>query len=91
MNLTRWDRKNGMIINYRNKCNKQIFNFTSKLSIIPPNLIIAKADSGASTHSFCISNKKLLTNIKQMTDAPKCQLPDGTIITPKEQGEINQF
>ena len=80
-----------MTINHRNKCNKKIFNFKSKLSIIPPNLNIAKADSGASTHSFCISDKKLLNNIRKMTNAPKCQLPDGTIISPKEQGEIKQF
>ena len=64
--------------------------FVHNLSSLPPNTShYIKADSGASSHSFCENDKNVLINIKKIHDGPNCKLPDGSLIKPQELGEIN--
>ena len=66
--------------------------FAHDLSELPPfNQYSIKADSGASSHSFCKTDEKYLTNVTKLSEGPNCKLPDGTIIKPKEIGFLNGF
>ena len=74
---------NNKCINIKHKLN------TTQVSLIPhSNIIVAKVDSGASTHSFCMKHIDNLTNIEDLAAGPKCKLPDGKIIQPKKQEEL---
>ena len=54
------------------------------------NSTVAKADSGASTHSFSMQHIDHLTNIQTLKNGPKCKLPNGKFIQPKQQGELTE-
>ena len=54
---------------------------TTTLSVVPPKLIVAKADSGATNHYFTQHDAKTLNNY-----VPTIYLPNGDTITATHQG-----
>ena len=50
---------------------------------------MAKADSGASTHSFSSTSVQCLHNIKPLINGPNVKLPDGTSIIPDQTGQLS--
>ena len=53
----------------------------------PPNIQIAKADSGASDHYWMSSQKHCMEKI-QSTDGPPIQLPNQEFISATEEGQL---
>ena len=49
---------------------------------------IAKGDTGATSHYWTDNDKEILHNIKKIK-GPPVQLPDNTIISATEQGELH--
>ena len=54
----------------------------------PQPHIIAKADSGASKHSFTPRDAQVLTSIETVTNGPRVNLPNGTIVQVTQSGTI---
>ena len=78
-----WHVETESDVKYNNK--KQNLN---TLSIIPPKIILAKADSGASQHFRRKGDQQCLTKIKPYF-GPSVILPYADTLAPSKQGIIN--
>ena len=72
-----------------NLLNSTLYHNSSTIPPYTPNFVTAKADSGATTHSFSSNHYQYLNNVTPLIDGPSVKLPNGTTMIPKHTGQLN--
>jgi hypothetical protein len=70
------------------KIKQKVNDYFPLLSADPPNIIFAKADSGASSHYFKPSDRTVLSSLRSTPFGPTVMLPDSTNIQATHAGQL---